>query len=618
MTKRFKKFTLFVIVLLFSAVLSSCSFLDGLFNKELDPSTFDDTTKEMLYMLIGEDELTINYLISDRESFGLDYYEPYLPTPSVKSIINTAAINAVFGRIKNYDYEKLNDDQKMTYNLIVNLVDSVNAETSEMSYLSNNYLGSYLGYQAQLPLLLAEYNFNSKQDVENYIKFIELVPETFKNYYDFEVKKAEKGYGMPDFVIENVVEQCEKFISSIDNNTSFMFKVVNDKINNCEFLSPEDKTFFIERNNEVVKASMREGYAYVKDNLPNLKGKATNNQGLAHYKTSDGKTIGKDYYQLLFKDATGYDISCDEAVDYIKNKINEYMVDLRNLTLEIQSSSTLTDEYQELMTNEKFMSVSTPLEQLYSFNDLIEDDFPSLSVKPEITVKYIDESMQDNFSPAAYMTSPIDKITTETIYLNPASIYLFDEQGNKTEELDTEYLYTTLAHEGLPGHLYQNAYFKALDVNPIRKVLKSSGYVEGWATYAENYSYRFLDGKYSQTIIDYLITEQKLIAAIYSRIDLGIHHNGWTIEEMHNFMSQYFSVGSVEDVKDAYEQLVEIPTNYQEYFFTYLKLSDMYDAVVEKQGASFNAKEFHKLILDCGPAPLRFVEDIVYDTYGIK
>ena len=133
MTKRFKKFTLFVIVLLFSAVLSSCSFLDGLFNKELDPSTFDDTTKEMLYMLIGEDELTINYLISDRESFGLDYYEPYLPTPSVKSIINTAAINAVFGRIKNYDYEKLNDDQKMTYNLIVNLVDSVNAETSEMS-----------------------------------------------------------------------------------------------------------------------------------------------------------------------------------------------------------------------------------------------------------------------------------------------------------------------------------------------------------------------------------------------------------------------------------------------------------------------------------------------------
>ena len=226
--------------------------------------------------------------------------------------------------------------------------------------------------------------------------------------------------------------------------------------------------------------------------------------------------------------------------------------------------------------------------------------------------------MQDNFSPAAYMTSPIDKITTETIYLNPASIYLFDEQGNKTEELDTEYLYTTLAHEGLPGHLYQNAYFKALDVNPIRKVLKSSGYVEGWATYAENYSYRFLDGKYSQTIIDYLITEQKLIAAIYSRIDLGIHHNGWTIEELHNFMSQYFSVGSVEDVKDAYEQLVEIPTNYQEYFFTYLKLSDMYDAVVEKQGASFNAKEFHKLILDCGPAPLRFVEDIVYDTYGIK
>lgn len=618
MTKRFKKFTLFVVVLVFTLVLSSCSFFDSLFNKELDPSTFDDTTKEMLYMLIGEDELTINYLISDREAFELDYYEPYLPTPSVKSIINTAAINAVFGRIKNYDYEKLNDDQKMTYNLIVNLVDSINAETSEMSYLSNNYLGSYLGYQAQLPLLLAEYNFYTEKDVENYIKFVELIPETFKKYYEFEVTKAEKGYGMPDFVIDNVVEQCNNFIASIDDNTSFMFKVVGEKINSCDFLTVEEKAYYVERNKDVVKTAMREGYAYVKDNLPSLKGKSTNNQGLAHYVTSDGKNIGKDYYQLLFNDATGYNISCDEAVAYIKNKINQYMVDLKDLSVKIQASSTLTAEYQELMTNETFMSTSTPLEQLYAFNDLIADDFPSLEVKPEIVVNYIDESMQDNFSPAAYMTSPIDSITTEKIYLNPASIYLYDELGNRTDKLDTEYLYTTLAHEGLPGHLYQNAYFKALDVNPIRKVLKNSGYVEGWATYAEYYSYRFLSGKYSQTIIDYLITEQKLIAAIYSRIDLGIHYNGWTLDEMHNFMSQYFSVGTTEDVRPAYEQLVEIPTNYQEYFFTYLKLCDMYDAVVEKQGSAFDAKEFHKYILDCGPVPLRFVEEVVYNAYGIK
>ena len=34
-------------------------------------------------------------------------------------------------------------------------------------------------------------------------------------------------------------------------------------------------------------------------------------------------------------------------------------------------------------------------------------------------------------------------------------------------------------------------YFKNQEVNIIRKVLRNIGYVEGWATYAEMYSYRF-------------------------------------------------------------------------------------------------------------------------------
>ncbi len=618
MSKKFRRSALLFVTIIFLFVLSGCSFFEGLFGGKEDPSTFDQTTKEMFAMLIGGDELTINYLIQNREEYGLEYFEPSLPTPSVKGVIDTAAINLLFGRIKNYDYNQLNDDQKITYNLVVDLVDGINAETSEMSYLSNNYLGSYLGYQAQLPLLLVEYNFNSKIDVENYIKFVELIPATFKAYYDFEVLKAEKNYGMADFVIENVVEQCSTFINSIDNNSSFMFKVIEQKINECSFLTPDEKLFFIERNKEVVKGAMREGYAYILDNLPSLKGKATNEKGLAHYIGSDGSSIGKDYYQLLFKDATGYDISCDDAITYVDNKINEYLAEYIRLSKVINDNSNYKNQYNQLMNEEKYMSSSTPLEQLEIYYNMIQNDFPALDVKPEIVVKYIDESMQNNFSPAAYMTSAIDSITTETIYLNPASIYLKDDLGNLTTDLDTKYLYTTLAHEGLPGHLYQNAYFKTKDVNPIRKILKSSGYTEGWATYAEYYSYNFLNEKYDDVLIDYLMIQEKLNAAIYSRIDLGIHYDGWTIEELYSFMTQYFNVSSSESLRAMYNQLVEIPTNYQQYFFTYMKISDMYDTVKTKTGSNFDAKEFHKYILDCGPAPLRFVEEVVYDAYDIK
>ncbi len=613
MFKKIRK-TLFVaVIIFFVAILYGCGS-----NKKLDPSTFDSYTEELFGLLIGQDELTINYLIQDRSDYGLEYYEPSLPKPSLNSATGLIAINLTFGRIKNYDYEQLNDDQKMTYNILVDLVDKINAESSEMGYLDNNYLGSYLGYQAQLPLLLTEYHFYKEEDIISYLKFLELVPDTFKAYYDFEVEKASKGYGMADFVIDKVIGQCDNFISGIDNNTSFMYHVVNKKINECDFLTLDKKQFYVERNNELLRTCMKDGYLYIKENLPTLKGKGTNDMGLAHYVGSKGNNIGKEYYQFLFKDATGYDITCEDAIKYVDEKIDQYLNELKDLSARIKGSSSLTEEYQNLKTNEKFMTTSSPLEQLELYYELTQDDFPSLSVKPEIVVKYIDESMQNNFSPAAYMTSPIDNITTETIYLNPASIYLKDESGNLTSSLDTEYLYTTLAHEGLPGHLYQTAYFKSLDVNPIRKVLKNSGYVEGWATYAENYAYNFMLGKYDQAIIDYLQTEQLLVAAVYSRIDLGIHYNGWTVEELHSFMSNYFSIGDVSSVVAAYQQLVEIPTNYQQYFFTYLKINDIYDTVSSKLGSDFNVKNFHKSFLDCGPAPLRYVEDKLYSDYGIK
>lgn len=614
MFKKIKK-TLFVaVVIIFAAILVGC----GTGSKKLDPSTFDSYTEDLFGILIGSDELTINYLIENRSNFGLEHYEPSLPKPSLNSATGLIAINLTFGKIKNYDYEQLNDDQKMTYNVLVDLVDKINAESSEMGYLDNNYLGSYLGYQAQLPLLLTEYHFYEKEDVESYLKFLEIVPETFKAYYEFEIKKAENGYGMADFIIDKVVGQCENFISGIDNHTSFMYHVVNKKINECSFLTADEKLFYVERNEELLKTCMRDGYLYIKDNLPSLKGKGVNDMGLAHYISSKGTNIGKEYYQLLFKDATGYDITCDDAILYIDGKIAEYASELSALSTKIKGSSNLTEQYTAVKTSEKFMTTNSPLEQLELYYELTKTDFPSLTAKPEIVVKYIDESMQDNFSPAAYMTSPIDNITTETIYLNPASIYLKDESGNLTDSLDTEYLYTTLAHEGLPGHLYQTAYFKSLDVNPIRKVLKNSGYVEGWATYAENYAYNFMLDKYDQTIVDYLKTEQMLIAAIYSRIDLGIHYDGWTVEEMHAFMSKYFNIGDVDSVLPAYQQLVEIPTNYQQYFFSYLKICDMYETVSNHEGDLFDVKKFHKTVLDCGPAPLRYVEDKVYGDYGIK
>lgn len=614
----FKKLRLtFVLIILFitSSILCSCSFWR---ETHLDVSTYDPFIDQLFYSIIGEDEMTCNMYFENRENFGLSAYEPELPKPTLSSYVSKLVTNAYIGRIEGYHYDELNDDQKMTYNLITNLLDYINAVTPEMGYLSNNYLGTYLGYQAQLPLLLSEYEFRNETDIINYLKYVDLIPDAFKSYYEFEIQKADHGYGMPDFVIDNVVSQCNSFVEGIDNHSTFMYDVIEDKIDSCTFLDSDQKTYYKARNEEAVSTSMREGYLYVANNLGSLKGRSTNDMGLAHYVTSDGYNIGQAYYEAKFKYVVGYDDSCSDAIKYIDNKISTYYNELRALALQINSNAALKEELTKIQNNEIMLMTGSPEEQLSYFMHAIESDFPSLGYEPEIVVKYIDPSMQNNFSPAAYMTSPIDATTAESIYLNPASVYLKDENGELTDTLDGNYLYNTLAHEGLPGHLYQNCYFKNQDVHPLRKLLKNGGFTEGWATYVENYVYEYARNMVSDTVIDYLIASTRFEAAVYSRLDLGIHYDGWTVEEAYNFMNKYYSLKGIDKFTAAYQQLVEIPTNYQQYFYTYLKLVDLHDTVESALGSNFDPVNYHETILKCGSVPLKYIEKIVYEKYGIS
>ena len=140
--------------------------------------------------------------------------------------------------------------------------------------------------------------------------------------------------------------------------------------------------------------------------------------------------------------------------------------------------------------------------------------------------------------------------------------------------------------------------------------------MEGWATYAERYMYKLLDG-YNQDIIDYYMFKENYTSAIQSRLDMGIHYNGWTLEKTHEFLSEYYDL-TLEETKDIYERLIEVPNNCQYYYFTYFKLMDLYDRVSTHMGEYFDVVDFHKQILDCGPIPLKFVEKRVLANYGIE
>ena len=613
MMKNLKRFLFGIVLIAVVFLIPGCGLNQS---TESDPATFDEFADSIFNLVLSGDELSSNYLFEHPENFGLERYEPSLPTPSTGSILGTIIINYYFEPLYTYDYNKLSEDQQMTYLVLDNLLTRIN-EMNGMNYLSADYLGSYLGYQAQLPLLLIEYNFKDNLDILNYFKYLELVPNTFKKYVDFEIEKADNGYGMPNYVIDKVIDQCDSFVKEVydSGDNHFMITMFNQKLDKCTFVSEETKANYIKQNKDLVNGSLVDGYNYVKNNLSIVYDRATNNMGLAYY-VKDDKEIGKEYYRLLFKDATGYDVEIEDAIDYLDTKLTEKMTEYKNI---YQLNPNILNEVSKI----QLMNV-TPEEQLEFYQEVIYQYFPELNIDalPKTTIRYVDESMEDHFSPAAYMVSAIDNYNEEFIYLNNKSIH--KTNGSGEEVLDYNYLYTTIAHEGFPGHMYQNIYFKNTKANVLRKILKSGGYVEGWATYAQLFSYVFVADLYNNDALRFLKLNDEISGIIQARLDMGIHYEGWTKDLAEAFLGQYIekynktsNSYNPDAINAIYEQLVEVPTNAQKYYFTYLKLEDMYNSVYYRMGKNFDIIDFHKTILDCGPMPLRYVENIVNTKYGL-
>ena len=131
----------------------------------------------------------------------------------------------------------------------------------------------------------------------------------------------------------------------------------------------------------------------------------------------------------------------------------------------------------------------------------------------KLEVKYVPEAMEEHLSPAFYMIPAIDNSQQNVIYINRARM------GNDMT------LFTTLAHEGYPGHLYQTIYYESTHPDPIRSLLDFGGYVEGWATYAEMGSYYLMGLSKEQATL--LQKNASIILALYAlRISESIMTGG--------------------------------------------------------------------------------------------
>jgi len=532
--------------------------------------SFTNYTHQMFLSEVSKNTLNLHYTLSDPAAYGIEDYEVTLGDSDVSSILEeTMLLENYKNKLDRFSYNRLSKSNQLTYDILSLYLK--NQSSAKDFYLYAEPLGSTTGTQAQLPVLFAEYTFNDRADVDEYLSLLSQTDTYYESILGYEQAKSQEGLFMSDPIAEEIIEQCRSFIANPEDN--FLLSIFDEKVDALPAISQEEAQSLKNQNRDAVMNHVIPAYQLLIDGLTELKGKGSNTGGLCYLEN------GKAYYEYLIRANTGSYDSVETIEKRLEQQLETDFNELRNLL--IQNPKILSSNTGELSLS------SEPTEILADLQAKLSKDFPT---PPNVSyeVKYVHKSLEDFLSPAFYLTPPLDNLSQNVIYINQASNYTPLE------------LYTTLAHEGYPGHLYQTIYSGYAGSNEVRSLLNFGGYVEGWATYVEFYSYSLADTDADIAALYRL--NRSIMLGISSILDIAIHYHGYSRAEIAGYLSQLgFTDPATAD--SMYNAILEAPANYLKYYVGCLSFMDLRDAVEEKDGDAFDLKEFHTQVLEIGPAP---------------
>jgi len=579
-------------------------------------SRFESFTENLFRAEVSANTLTLHYALADPASQGIKKSAVSLGTVSsdAASAEETARLCQNYEKqLKNFHYSRLSKDNQLTLDMLL-LYFHTRASLGK-NYILDEPLGPSLGIQAQLPVLLAEYAFYTKEDISDYLKLLGTIKPYFQSILDFEKEKISSGCFMSNTTLDRILKQCSSFIQNPDSN--YMDDIFAQKLKTFSNpkLSQKDQEELCTYHHKLIIQQVIPAYQELVSGLKTLRGSGKNSRGLAYFEG------GRAYYLYLLQSQTGTYVPVKKIEQRLSAQLLKDYEEIQTLLKSDPSLASSLSQYSTAIT-------LTPSQMLEKLPSLMAGDFPELK-NTTYELRSVHESMKSFLSPAFYLTPPVDTGSPNVIYIN---------NSGRSTSLE---LFGTLAHEGFPGHLYQTVSFSRSKPANIRYLITSSGYVEGWATYVESYAYQYAaslmtnlsrnsassdfhdsdtsgtsdtSGRSSTSNMSSASNATRLAwlnrsmnLCIYSLIDIGIHYRGWEQARVAAFLKA-FGITNASAASEIYQYIVETPGNYLKYYWGYLNFLDLKKSCQNSMGADFDLKKFHRKIMEIGPVQFPVLE----------
>ena len=551
-------------------------------SKDAINAAFEAFTDQLFLEEISANTLNLHYSVEDPASLGITDYKVSLGDFSKEArSSSSASLKETLSEVLAFDRDALSQENQLTYEV---LVDYLNTQLKLSQYeLYQEPLSFSGGLQMELPILFAEYEFTCEQDIKDYLKMIALTDEYLEQVLAFEEEKSNAGLFMSSDLCALVIDSCESFLS--DRSSHYLITSFESRLQALD-LSQQKKASYVRQNLTILEKQLFPAYERMIARLTDLKDTGENHLGVSYLEN------GKAYYEALVYAETG----CDDGLDALFRRIeNQRLQDLL-------VCATLQSEYDSLLAECSFLEweMHSPEAMLDRLEAAILEDFPS-PPKCSYEIKLVEPALEEYLAPAFYIVAPVDNFTENVIYIN---------DGYISSDI---YAFTTLAHEGYPGHLYQTVMTYTYDIPLIRSILNYGGYVEGWATYIEMLSYDYAG--LEEDVASFLSHNQAATLSLYASSDIGLHYYGWSEEEMKAFWEGY-GITNEAVIKEITQLILSEPGNYLKYYVGYIEFLELKDYAEDLFGEEYSDKAFHQAVLDIGPTPFAILKEYLPKYYS--
>jgi uncharacterized protein (DUF885 family) len=432
---------------------------------------------------------------------------------------------------------------------------------------------------ADLPLAVP---FDSVQRYEDYIARLHQIPRVFTQTQEV-LRAGMKDHLMPvRFLLEKIPKQCEGVIAAdpfLLPTGRFPASIPTDEQQRLTAAINEVVV------NEVLPAYHAFGSFIASDYAPS--GRTT----LAVTSLPGGE---QRYRNDIRRRTTRDNLTPDEIHRIGLREIDRIEADMLSIARQ-EGFADLASFRESLKTNPKYIPVSA---------EQIVDDFR----------RYIAQ-MQPKL-PELFGVIPGSPVTVEAIPDFQAAMATHYQAGTpdgtrpgrvvvatanfaqRTLILDEAIAY----HEGIPGHHMQRSVAQQLTGLPkFRRYGGNSGYVEGWALYAEQLGKEI--GFYQDPVSDYGRLSSELFRAVRLVVDTGIHSKGWTREQVVDFMRRS---GAVDEptIQSETDRYIAWPAQALSYKLGQLEFRELRERARKELGAQFDIRRFHDEMLNGGVLPL--------------